>query len=235
MNLTFIGRGAAFNPKEGNNSAYFIEDNKLFLIDCGESIFEKLFTKDFINTVDSYNIFITHTHSDHIGSLGSLVCYAYYVRHIPANIILPKEAKYFDNIKNILTVFGCTNDMYNFIYEDELDNSFNSFSKIRFVETDHCDYLDCYSIIFNTDNGIVFYSGDTRETRIIGKIIDSGDLIDKIYVDTNISGKGTGHLGVDDLHNFIPKELINKVYCMHLNNDECIKKAIEYGFNVVNI
>ena len=26
MELKFLGRGAAFNPKEGNNSAYFIED-----------------------------------------------------------------------------------------------------------------------------------------------------------------------------------------------------------------
>ena len=32
MELSFLGRGAAFNPKEGNNSAYFIENNQLFLI-----------------------------------------------------------------------------------------------------------------------------------------------------------------------------------------------------------
>ncbi len=42
MELTFLGRGAAFNPKEGNNSAYFIEKDELFLIDCGERIFDKL-------------------------------------------------------------------------------------------------------------------------------------------------------------------------------------------------
>ena len=29
MNLKFIGRGAAFNPKEGNNSAYFIDNDEL--------------------------------------------------------------------------------------------------------------------------------------------------------------------------------------------------------------
>ena len=40
MDLQFLDKGAAFNPKEGNNSAYFIENNQLFLIDCGESVFE---------------------------------------------------------------------------------------------------------------------------------------------------------------------------------------------------
>ena len=235
MNLTFIGRGAAFNPKEGNNSAYFIENNKLFLIDCGESIFERLMSLGILNEVDSINVFITHTHSDHIGSIGSLVMYAYYVRHIPANIILPKEAKYLDNIKNILTAFGCTNEMYSFSIEDEFDNKLLSFSKVRYVETDHCDTLNCYSIVFYTNEGIIFYSGDTREFGPLNSIINSGEKIYKIYIDTNISGKGTGHLGIDDIHNFIPKELVNKVYCMHLNNDECIKKAKEYGFNIVSI
>jgi len=235
MNLTFIGRGAAFNPKEGNNSAYFIENNKLFLIDCGESIFERLINLGILNEVDSINVFITHTHSDHIGSIGSLVMYAYYVRHIPFSIILPTAAKYIDNINAILFGFGCTNEMYSFFIEDEFDNKLLSFNKVRYVETDHCDTLNCYSIVFYTNEGIIFYSGDTREFGPLNSIINSGEKIYKIYIDTNISGKGTGHLGVDDLHSFIPKELVNKVYCMHLNNDECIKKAKEYGFNIVSI
>ena len=45
MELKFLGRGAAFNPKENNNSAYFIEKNNLFLIDCGESVFKKVYWK----------------------------------------------------------------------------------------------------------------------------------------------------------------------------------------------
>ena len=42
MELKFIGRGAAFNPKEGSDSAFFVDNNRLFLIDCGESVFCKL-------------------------------------------------------------------------------------------------------------------------------------------------------------------------------------------------
>lgn len=42
MNLTFLGWYSAFNPKEGNNVAYFICKDELFLIDCGKLVFAKL-------------------------------------------------------------------------------------------------------------------------------------------------------------------------------------------------
>ena len=73
MELKFLGRGAAFYPVLGNTSAYDICDNNLFLIDCGETIFKKLFEKDIFNKINNIYIFITHTHSDHIGSLSSLI------------------------------------------------------------------------------------------------------------------------------------------------------------------
>ena len=41
--LEFIGCGSAFNPQLGNTSAY-IEDGKRFvLLDCGESVYARLF------------------------------------------------------------------------------------------------------------------------------------------------------------------------------------------------
>ena len=94
MELLFLGRGAAFNPSEGNNSAYFIDNNQLFLIDCGESVFSSLMENNLLDKSMKINLMITHTHSDHIGSLGSLVMYSYYVLHKPINIILPENAKY---------------------------------------------------------------------------------------------------------------------------------------------
>ena len=79
MDLQFLGRGAAFNPKEGNNSAYVIENNQLFLIDCGESIFERIMENGLLDKIDGINVMITHTHSDHVGSLGTLTMYSYYI------------------------------------------------------------------------------------------------------------------------------------------------------------
>lgn len=101
MELNFLGRGAAFNPKEGNTSAFFIDNNELFLIDCGESIFKEIIENNILNNIEKINIMITHTHCDHIGSIGSLIMYSYYKLNNKVNIIVPKEKKriYFKSFK----------------------------------------------------------------------------------------------------------------------------------------
>ena len=234
MELTFLGRGAAFNSQEGNNSAYFTENNQLFLIDCGESIFERLIKNNILENIETINLLITHTHSDHIGSIGSLVLYIYYTLHKSINIIIPQNAKYILNLENILNAFGCTKEMYNYINETMYDNKYHTFERLRYIETSHCKELDSYGIIFQTNNGIVYYSGDTNETNIIKALITSGEIIDKIYIDTtNTNYPGNVHLYIGDLLKVIPQELKNRVYCMHLNNDDCISEALEIGFNVV--
>ena len=177
---------------------------------------------------------ITHTHSDHIGSLGSLAMYSFYTLHKPLNIILPEHAKYLSNIEKILSAFGCTEAMYNYIDEKAFDGKYEIFQKVRYIETSHCDELDCYSIIFNTEKGIVYYSGDTREVNTIKSLISSEQLIDKLYIDTTTANfPGNVHLYIGILQKVIPKELKSCVYCMHLNNDDCIEQAKTLGFNVV--
>lgn len=234
MELKFLGRGAAFNPKEGNNSAYFVENNQLFLIDCGESIFERLVESGLLESVESINLMITHTHSDHVGSLGSLVMYSFYALHKPLNIILPENAKHLPNIEKILSGFGCTEPMYNYVDEKTFDDKHNTFKNIRYVETSHCDELDCYGLLFNTENGMVYYSGDTREINTVKALIASGQPIDKLYIDTTTANfPGNVHLYIGILQESIPDELKDRVYCMHLNNDSCIEQAKASGFNIV--
>ena len=236
MELKFLGRGAAFYPKEGNTSAYFLENNKLFLIDCGENIFERLIDLDLLTNVESINLMITHTHSDHIGSVGALVMYCYYILNKPLNIILPKEAKHLPNILKILSGFGCREEMYKLVLETDYDNCYKTFQNIRYVSTNHCDDLDSYGLLFNTENGVVYYSGDTREINILQALISSDILIDKMYVDTTtINSSNNVHLYIGLLNEIIPLPLKDKVYCMHINSNECIERAHEYGFNVVEI
>lgn len=236
MNLRFLGRGAGFNPKEGNNSAYFIENNQLFLIDCGESVFERLIENDLLESIDTINLMITHTHSDHIGSLGTLTMYSYHTLGKPLNIIMKKEAKHLPNIKKILEGFGCTPAMYKFVDEEQYDNIFATFQNIRYMETSHCDELSCYGLLFTTPNGLVYYSGDTREIETIKSLIASGQNINKLYIDTTTTNfPGNVHLYIGILQEQIPKELKNKVYCMHINNDQCIEEAKKSGFNVVEV
>lgn len=236
MNLLFLGRGAAFNPKEGNTSAYFLENNQLFLIDCGESIFERIINKKILNNIETINVIITHTHSDHVGSLGSLISYSYYKLHKPINIIVPNNYKFKKNLKNLLNIFGCGKNKFTFIDEKNYDNKFKSFEKVRFIKTVHSKNLICYSIIFYTNKGIIFYSGDTNDLNNIIKLISSNNKIDKIYVDTTTEDYVNNiHLFIGDLDKSIPKNLKKKVYCMHLNDTNNIEMIKEFGFNAVEI
>src|SRR5574344_116865 len=80
--LQFLGTGSAFNTKLGNTSAYLLNNDKsaMLLFDCGETVFSKL--KPILEknkNISELTICITHSHSDHIGSLPTLLYYLYYM------------------------------------------------------------------------------------------------------------------------------------------------------------
>lgn len=234
MELKFLGRGAAFNKDELNTSAYFLDNNDIYLIDCGELIFSEINKTNLLKDKDNINLLITHTHSDHCGSLGSLVLYCHFVLNKKLNIIINKDSLILEDIKTIIRIMGCSEEMYNIVYDTDVKS--NVFNRVYFVKTDHTGYLNCYSIVFETDNGIIYYSGDTRELNYLKELIDNNYNIDKIYVDTCSSNyPGNAHLYVGLINEYVPKELNNKVYCMHLNNKECEDLIKEYNFNLVSL
>ncbi len=237
MNLNFLGRGAAFNPKEGSNSAYFIDNDELFLIDAGETVFTSLLKSNILNNINKINIVITHTHSDHVGSLGSLILYAFYALKIPVRVIVPTDdIEYIDNLKTIIKLYGCSKFMYEFAYDKIFDDKYNSFNSIRLLETSHEESVISYGILFFTSDGIVYYSGDTNETRIIDALINSKEKIDKVYIDTTTTNfPGNPHLYLGFLDKVIPDDMKDRIYCMHINSDECIEEVKKCGYNVVEV
>ena len=234
MELKFLGKGAAFYPVLGNTSAYFIYDKNLFLIDCGESIFKKLYEKDLFSEINDIYVFITHTHCDHIGSLSSLILYCSHKFDIKTKIVIPKENKYIDSIKNILNGMGVDESNYEFINDLDLDNKYDVFDNIRYVETTHCDDITSYSIIFEKDNRVIYYSGDTNELDTVKSIIHGDKNIDKIYIET-CSERLDGHIYYEDLLEVIPKNLRDRVYCMHLDTKDIVDKLEENGFKIVEV
>ena len=234
MELKFLGKGAAFYPVLGNTSAYFIYDKNLFLIDCGESVFKKVYEKDLFSEIDNIYVFITHTHSDHIGSLSSLILYCSHKIDIKTKIVIPKENKYLDSIKNILNGMGVDEDAYEFINDIDLDNKFDLFDNIRYVETTHSDHITSYSIIFEKDNRVIYYSGDTNELDTVKSIINGDKNIIKIYIET-CSERLDSHIYYEDLLEVIPKNLRDRVYCMHLDTLDLVDKLEENGFKIVEV
>ncbi len=236
MELTFLGRGSAFNYKEGNTSAYFIENNELFLIDCGESVFKALMENEILKGITKINIMITHTHSDHVGSLGTLLTYTYFTLKQRVNIIVRDDGQNIPSLEMILKGFGCPTDSYSYTSEQNYDNRYKSFSKIRFIRAIHSEGLDCNSLIFHTSSKIVYYSGDSKYEDTIKSLIQDETSACKLYIDvTNDITSANVHLHIDRLNNIVPPAVRKKIYCMHFNNESCLKQAYDYGFNVVEV
>ena len=233
MNLKFLGRGSAFNVYEGNTSAYFMLNYELFLIDCGETVFESLMKKYVLDDVDKINVMITHTHSDHVGSLGSLISYAYALLGIRVNIIIGPNVEYKDDLIKILDGFNCQNK-YSFVDIKRYLNQYSYIKKIEFLEEVHSSDMKCYGILFHTNNGIIYYTGDTSSTNNIVKLINSNENIHSIYTDCSNIPNGK-HLFIGDLVDSIPDNIKHKVYCMHINNNQCFEDAYNNGFKVVEV
>jgi hypothetical protein len=234
MELTFLGRGAGFFPLEGSTSAYFIDKGELFLIDCGESVFDTLLDKKILDSVSALNVFITHTHSDHVGSLGSLLLYAYVVKNFKTNIIRDENMDYLPQIRTLLEIYGLPERMYQLVNASVFDNRYSQFSKVRYIKTYHCDELKTCAILFETNSGLVFYSGDMKDPAPLIHIINSGKEINKIYIDSNNGTEPNPyHLRLKEMYDIIPPELRPRTYCMHFNSSRCMEDALSFGFNVV--
>jgi len=236
MELNFLGRGAGFYPAEGSTSAYFLDKGELFLIDCGESVFESFVEKKLLDSISALNVLITHTHSDHVGSLGSLLLYTSVTKNITTNIISDENMTYLPQIRALLDIYGLPNRMYRITDASAFDNRYSHFNRVRYIKTYHCDDLKSCAILFETNSGLVFYSGDIKDPASLIEIIKSGQKIDKVYMDScNDPAPNPFHIRLKEIYDIVPPELRPDVYCMHFNSGKCMDDAISMGFKVVAV
>lgn len=231
--LKFLGRGSAFNVKEGNTSAYIKNNDTLLLIDCGESVFQKVIEAKLLDDIADVNVIITHLNSYHIGSLSSLIYYCYYIKQIKLKLYYPDT-----KLMDLLSIMGHQESLeYNYQLLNVTDNfkfiagTFN----IRPIKVPHIETLDCYGyILYFQDNTTVYYSGDCNNITESVLKDNAFKFIDEFYQDTCLADyNGNVHLSLRKLCEQVPKEYRGKVYCMHLDCDELIEKAKSEGFNVV--
>lgn len=235
MDLQFLGIGSAFETGLCNTSAFFVEKEKLFLIDCGETTMTQLNKLHLLNYVREVYVAITHTHSDHIAGIGNLVNCCNTLLGNKLNIVVPAIDKFnlHENITELLNIFYIPADCYTFIDESDMYNKFNTFNSISFIPTEHAPELkgNCFSILFDTPNGIVFYSGDSSNISNLQKVLKCN--FDKIYVDVTLTIKNV-HLDLNLLESIVPIEKRYKVFCMHFDSINCMKYAKKIGFNIAN-
>jgi ribonuclease BN (tRNA processing enzyme) len=230
--LGFLGIGSAFNTELGNNCAYFVRERRLYLIDCGSTTFARLLAKGLLEGIEQIRVIVTHTHADHIGSLGDLVFYSYF-NHPPIirkkiAIIAPGNLQ----MPELLKLMGVGQEYYDYIElsgPGEVDDI-----SIDYLQVPHVPSLPCYAYVLKLDGRVIYYSGDSVE--LPGSIQErflNGE-IDLLYQDTS-SVDHPLHLSLQQLTELIPEYRRSAVFCMHLDHRFVPEEARGLGFQVVTM
>ena len=203
----------------------------LLLLDCGESVFADLLRRGALSGVTDITVALSHLHSDHCGSLGSLCHYCFYMLHIVPKLVLPEDAAYRADVVTLLRLFGVQENAFAFV-EDGGALGFSSFRSFRYVPTRHSDGMRCFSFIFETENGGVFFSSDTCTTETLAAFIQSHPNFERAYMDsTDADYPGNIHLPIGQIAQVVPAEKRGRVYMMHLNRAACAEAGRAFGFS----
>lgn len=229
MKFNFIGNGSAWNIKMNNTSAYVKKGNQMILIDCGESIARQIIRLEILNGIKKLYILITHTHSDHIGSLGTLLFYSKYYQNIDNYLILPNDKTYIENIKSYLKISDISNEVQ-FAYDQYLKKEFK-LDNFEFLKATHVSSIPCYCFVLQDKDGLIYYSGDNSNIEYIKKYLKYPNSI--IYTEvSNNPNLSNEHLYFETLIKNTVLDDRKRIYLMHMdqNSNEDLYKS--YGFKL---
>lgn len=233
--LQFSGNGSAFNVKKGNNSAFYKKGKELILIDCGSNTFQRMLEADILEGVESVKILITHTHTDHVGSLGDFVLYNYFhlgeMYKINVDIYAWQEVK----VEELLKINGVLNGVHYRMHKKELGEPFEIRKDlvVSIFETEHMPELKSTGFEIKLEGLPMLYSGDTKNIpkKILEKINTKKYHV--AYIDTcKLDYEGNPHIPLNQLEKMIPSDARDIVWCMHLDHTFDRKEAEEMGFHV---
>ncbi|MBE7074582.1 MAG: MBL fold metallo-hydrolase [Clostridiales bacterium] len=236
--LKFLGTGSAFNAEMGNNAAYIKENDKLLLIDCGETVFARIKEMGLVNDVNHVYIIITHNHSDHIGSLGTLIPYLAITKNITTNLIIANDESGEEQEKKLreyLTKLDVDEEYYDTTYADMMEDVFNGLEKIELVKVKHSKTLTCYAAELYFKDRVIYYTGDQNDISYLKKIAKKLKKNDLVYTDcTALDYKNRIHINFTELEEVFDESIREQVYCMHFENYKTYSHAKELGFKVAN-
>ena len=219
--LLFLGRGSAFADE--HNSAFFVEDNELVLIDCPATSYQKVKKMNW-EQYDNIYILITHTHGEHSGSVGTMLQYVWFASYMKkkVTIVVPAAEVRDDLLLLLMRIEGCEQEWFDIVIADELNKKWF----VAAVPTTHVKPLDgkCFGYHLNIQGNIVVYTGDTATLEPFKPLLKKGSFL---YTEAAYY-KSAVHLYLKEmLPEFI--RLADSgvhVYLMHLDVEEEIKEMI---------
>ena len=209
--LIFLGKENGFG--KNNTSAYTIINNNLLLIDCGNSVFYKIYRMDqerqFLKARNNIEVIITHLHDDHVGSLSQLILYCFY--NLNKKVFIYSKCK---RLKELLDITGAPVEGYEIVEND----------KINFIKTNHVNNMDCYGFQTTINNKNIVYTSDTTTLEPFYKYLnyDTDFYVDACY------NKNPVHLNIKDnilKLNILANNKVN-IFLMHLDDENKIRKLI---------
>ena len=218
--LTFLGRGSAFADE--HNSAFFIDNGNLILIDCPMSSFEKLNDMN-LTLFDHIYLLVTHTHGDHVSGIGMLVDLLQFSVKTPITIVAPSKEVEGDLFYLLSRIEGCNASWYELINSEELDADWF----VCPIQTTHTEELagKCFGYCLTVDGNRVVYTGDSNTLIPYEKYISDGSYL---YVEMS-AYKSPVHLYCVDMKDKI-KELVDRgvhVYLMHMDDEKRIGEVMK--------
>lgn len=227
MEFHFLGCGSAYNPQQKNTSAYCILQNNLIVFDCGETVFETLYSKRLLEDVQSVVILITHFHSDHIGSLGSMISYFHCRLKKQIYLLYPS-----DSICSLLEQMGLPRSFYS--YTPVFPALPSVPVRAQPIPVQHDPSIACYGYLIEQDNMRIFYGGDSCQIpESILTMLLSGTL-HRVYQDMTYEAADPAHAhgSLEELSRQVPPAERKKVYAMHFDHDFSAQ-ILDAGFSVI--
>lgn len=229
MDLRFLGIGSAYNPLYKNSNAILPIDDCLLMFDCGESTFETLYSRGFLEQYNSFIVAITHFHSDHVGSLGSFISYCHCQLHKKVYLVYPNE-----DILKFLLFTGVPDSMYTYLKPDApmpCDRL-----HLTAVEVQHDPLINCFGYVVQVDDEQTFFGGDSAGIPESILQLLMSEKIDTIYQDVTYehSWESSCHGTLEALCNQVPDAFRSRIVCMHLGSD-FIGRIETAGFRVAKL
>lgn len=231
--LKFIGNGSAFSTGV-NTSAYYKDGDTMLLIDCGETVFQEILKRNLLDGVKNLLVLITHSHSDHCGSLSGLVWYCEYITKSKVAIVAPIP------VFHILDFMG--NHRESYLRVISKSHELSGVGSFRFIPvgTNHQRGMDCFGYSISIDIGSevynCYYTGDTKnfDVELISSLKEN--KLNDIYCDVTVyDGDDNVHMNLDKLAKLVPEKYRSSIYLMHFADNFPKNKALDLGFKITEV